>query len=316
MYRPGKILQVGGGYWGNGGGPAGARAGITVDITGGTADPVVAATDPMKYSRHWATSTVMPDGKVLVTGGSRVNAEQGGYVTNPEIWNPDAPSGSQWTEVKVPYEHARLYHSIALLLPDGRIMIGGGGAPGPHNYTDVEYYSPAYLFDGNSPAVRPVVSSAPKKIGYDGAFNLNVTSANPVDKVTLVRNGSVTHGFNNDQNFQELDFTQAGGSLTVTSPQDANYAPPGAYMVFVWSNGTPSLANIVQIDPTVKMESPAPQVVDQFEYPRLPASWPSGDYAATSSQVAAGNSRMSPWKIDSEVQLIRASRGPQWVASA
>ncbi len=154
--------------------------------------------------------------------------------------------------------------------------------------------------------MRPVVSSAPKKIGYDGAFNLNVTSANPVDKVTLVRNGSVTHGFNNDQNFQELDFTQAGGSLTVTSPQDANYAPPGAYMVFVWSNGTPSLANIVQIDPTVKMESPAPQVVDQFEYPRLPASWPSGDYARV-VQVAAGNSRMSPWKIDSEVQLVRAA---------
>ena len=50
---------------------------------------------------------------------------------------------------QIPYEHARLYHSTALLLPDGRIMIGGGGTPGPRNYTDVEYYSPAYLFDGN-----------------------------------------------------------------------------------------------------------------------------------------------------------------------
>ena len=160
MYRPGKILQVGGGWWGNGGGPDGARAGFTVDITGGTANPVVAATQPMKYQRHWATSTVLPDGDVLVTGGGRENNGNGGYVTNAEIWNPDT---GDWTEVAVPYEHARLYHSTALLLPDGRVMIGGGGAPGPRNYTDVEYYSPSYLFDGNEPAVRPVITTAPEQ---------------------------------------------------------------------------------------------------------------------------------------------------------
>lgn len=305
MYRPGKILQVGGGWWANGGGPAGARAGFTVDISGGTADPVVTATDPMKYARHWATSTVMPDGKVLVTGGSRDNNGQAGYVTNPEIWDPEAPSGSQWTEVEVPYEHARLYHSSALLLPDGRIMIGGGGAPGPHNYTDVEYYSPSYLFDGDEPATRPVVTNAPKKIGYNGTFTLS--SDQPVDRVTLVRNGSVTHGFNNDQNFQDLSFTTSGSTVSITSPTDANYAPPGAYMVFVWSGGTPSVAKIVQIDPTTKMDSPAPKVVDQFEYPRLPASWRSGTY--DSVQVDPGSSRMSPWVVNKRVQLLRAIDG-------
>ncbi|WP_374455660.1 LamG-like jellyroll fold domain-containing protein [Nocardioides sp.] len=305
MYRPGKILQVGGGWWANGGGPAGARAGFTVDISGGTASPTVTATDPMKYGRHWATSTVMPDGKVLVTGGSRDNNGQAGYVTNPEIWDPEAPSGSQWTEVKVPYEHARLYHSTALLLPDGRIMIGGGGAPGPHNYTDVEYYSPAYLFDGNQPATRPVVTNAPKKVGYNGTFTLS--SDKPVERVTLVRNGSVTHGFNNDQNFQDLSFTQSGATVSIAGPADANYAPPGAYMVFVWSDGVPSVANIVQVDPQVKVESPAPKVVDQFEYPRLPTSWQSGNY--DSVQVAAGNSRMSPWVVAKQVQLIRANAG-------
>ncbi|MBD3915928.1 ThuA domain-containing protein [Nocardioides hwasunensis] len=302
MYRPGKILQVGGGAWSNGGGGDGARAGFTVDING--ANPTLAATDPMTYARHWPTSTVMPDGNVIVTGGSRANNGNGGYVTNAEIWDPTKPSGQQWTEVKVPHERARLYHSIALLLPDGRIMIGGGGAPGPRNYTDVEYYSPAYLFDGNQPAVRPVVTNAPKKVGYNGSFTMS--TASNVSRVTLVRNGSVTHGFNNDQNFQDLTFSKNGNTLTVNSPSNANFAPPGSYMVFVWdANGTPSVANIVQIDPQVKMDSAAPKVVDQFEYPRLPSGWQSGTYPNT-ADVAAGSGRMAPWEIASAVQLVRA----------
>ncbi|RYC14845.1 LamG-like jellyroll fold domain-containing protein [Nocardioides zhouii] len=307
MYRPGKILQVGGGWWANGGGPAGAKAGFTVDITGGTAQPVVTATQPMKYARHWATSTVMPDGNVIVTGGSRENNGNGGYVTNAEIWNPDS---GQWTEVKVPYEHARLYHSVALLLPDGRIMVGGGGAPGPRNYTDVEFYSPSYLYDGDELATRPDVTAVPKEIGYGGTFTAQ-TTASSVSRVTLVRNGSVTHGFNNDQNFQDLAFTKNGSSLTIESPVDATYAPPGAYMVFVFDeDGTPSVADIVQIDPTVEMDSPAPKVVDQFEYPRLPTSWQSGTYP-NSVDVAPGNGRLSPWEVTRQVQLIRAADGSQ-----
>ncbi len=302
MYRPGKILQVGGGWWGNGGGPDGANAGFTVDITGGTANPVIAATQPMKYKRHWATSTILPDGDVLVTGGGRENNGNGGYVTNAEIWNPDT---GNWTEVAVPYEHARLYHSAAILLPDGRVMMGGGGTPGPRNYTDVEYYSPSYLFDGNEPAVRPVISSAPSKIGYGASFSAAATPG--VSRVTLVRNGSVTHGFNNDQNFQDLEFTQSGGTLSITAPEDGTYAPPGAYMLFVFdANGTPSVAKILDIDPEVQMDSRTPQVVDQFEYPRLPTDWRGGNPAPV-IDVASGNGRMTPWTVDSPVQLVRGT---------
>ena len=302
MYRPGKILQVGGGWWGNGGGPDGARAGFTVDITGGTAEPVIAATEPMKYQRHWATSTVLPDGDVLVTGGGRENNGNGGYVTNAEIWDPET---GDWTEVAVPYEHARLYHSAALLLPDGRVMMGGGGAPGPRSYTDVEYYSPAYLFDGNAPAVRPEITAAPSTIGYAGDFQ--ITASGPVSRVTLVRNGSVTHGFNNDQNFQDLAFSQSGGSVSITAPADGTYAPPGAYMLFVFdADGTPSVAKILDIDPEVAMDSRTPQVVDQFEYPRLPTDWRGGN-PATVVDVAAGNGRMTPWTVESPVQLVRGT---------
>ncbi|GIF72531.1 hypothetical protein Asi02nite_20490 [Asanoa siamensis] len=302
MYRPGKILQVGGGWWANGGGPDGARAGFTVDITGGTASPVVTATRPMKYQRHWATSTVLPDGDVLVTGGGRENNGNGGYVTNAEIWDPDS---GNWTEVAVPYEHARLYHSAALLLPDGRVMMGGGGTPGPRNYTDVEYYSPAYLFNGDQPAPRPVINTAPATIGYNGSFG--ITASGTVSRVTLVRNGSVTHGFNNDQNFQDLAFSQSGGTVTVNAPVNGTYAPPGSYMLFVWdAAGTPSVAKIVKVDPAVKLSQLNPRVVDQFEYPRLPAEWRTANPPAT-VDVPAGNTRMSPWTVDSQVQLVRGT---------
>ncbi len=306
MYRPGKILQVGGGWWANGGGPAGARAGFTVDITGGTASPVVQATEPMKFQRHWPTATVLPDGDVLVTGGSRENNGNGGYVTTAEIWDPDT---GEWTEVKAPHEHARLYHSTALLLPDGRIMIGGGGAPGPRNYTDVEYYSPSYLYDGETLAERPVISKAPKKIGYDGSFGVDVSGT--VSRVTLVRNGSVTHGFNNDQNFQDLEFSQSGGSLSITAPQDGTYAPPGSYMLFVFdADGTPSVAKIVDIDPAVKMDARTPKVVDQFEYPKLPAEWRSANPPMV-IDLAPGNGRIAPWSINEPVQLVRAAAPSQ-----
>ncbi|WP_109509787.1 LamG-like jellyroll fold domain-containing protein [Nocardioides speluncae] len=302
MYRPGKILQVGGGWWGNGGGPDGARAAFTVDITGGTANPVVEATNPMQFKRHWATATVLPDGDVLVTGGSRENNGNGGYVTNAEIWDPDT---GEWTTLEAPYEHARLYHSTALLLPDGRIMIGGGGAPGPRNYTDVEYYSPSYLFDGEQPAVRPEITKAPKKIGYDGAFDIQASG--PVSRVTLVRNGSVTHGFNNDQNFQDLEFSQTGDAVSITAPSDGTYAPPGSYMLFVFdADGTPSVAKIVDIDPQVKMDQRTPKIVDQFEYPRVPAEWRSANPPMV-VDVAPGNGRMAPWAVDSQVQLMRGA---------
>ncbi|WP_369375623.1 LamG-like jellyroll fold domain-containing protein [Promicromonospora sp. Populi] len=260
----------------------------------------------MQYQRHWATSTVLPDGDVIVTGGSRDNNGNGGYVTTAEIWDPDT---GEWSTVDVPYEHARLYHSTALLLPDGRLMVGGGGTPGPRNYTDVEFYSPAYLFDGDEPAVRPEVTGVPKKVGYDGTFDVQTSSA--VSRVTLVRNGSVTHGFNNDQNFQDLAFAQDGDALTIETPVDGTYAPPGAYMVFVFDeDGTPSVADIVQIDPTVEMDARAPHLVDQLEYPRIPAEWRSANPPAV-VDVEPGNGRMSPWEVDSEVQLVRAAAPSQ-----
>lgn len=304
MYRPGQILQVGGGWWTNGGGPAGARAGFTVDLMtdGGTAEPVIEATEPMRYPRHWANSTVLPTGEVLVTGGGTQNNGAQGVATIPELWNPDT---GEWTSDLAPYAHARLYHSTAILLPDGRVMIAGGGAPGPRNYTDAEFYSPPYLFDGDELAPRPAIMDAPDKIGYDGTFDVEV--AGDIAKVALIRNGSVTHGFNNAQSFEELEFARtAEGTLTIQAPADGTYAPPGSYMLFVLdTDGTPSIAAMLEIDPETPMDSRTP-LVDQFEYPRVPAEW-RGENPPMTVEVEAGDGRMAPWTVEAGVELVRGA---------
>ncbi|QTV80399.1 hypothetical protein [Microbacterium sp. NIBRBAC000506063] len=69
---------------------------MVIDITGGTENPQISAIQPMTYHRHWANATVMPDGNVIVTGGSAGNNNNDRYVTNPEIWNPRPVSGRWW----------------------------------------------------------------------------------------------------------------------------------------------------------------------------------------------------------------------------
>src|SRR5205807_8410766 len=113
--------------------------------------------------RLWANGTLLADGGLLITGGSGVNNElididyQAVYI---------APSSG----VFVPAASAsipRLYHSAALLLPDGSVLTGGGGQEGPVDELNAEIYYPYYLYlnDGTGrPALRPTIVSAPSTL--------------------------------------------------------------------------------------------------------------------------------------------------------
>ena len=304
MYQPGKIVQMGGGGSGNNGtGGDGARAGFTVDLTtaGGTAAPVIAPIPPMKYSRHWANSTILPDGRVLVTGGARQNAAGistlDGVVPAPEIWNPVT---NTWSSNLAVYAHGRQYHSAAILLPDGRVMMGGGGSPGPGPYADVEYYTPDYLYDGNALAARPTIDVAPPAVAYGSQFQISVTGG--ASRVTMIRAGSVTHSFDNGQRFFEPTFTTNGSTLTINAPANGTIAPPGTWMIYaIKADGTPSVARLVEINPTTQLVSPTPLLVDQFDTPRVALTQGPG-----SITVAAGSTHLQPWVVTSGVTLTRA----------
>jgi YVTN family beta-propeller protein len=234
MFRPGRILQVG------------AGGTVEIDITGPT--PAVTSTQPTSSERRWVSATVLPDGKVLATGGSRVDNQLTDVNTTAEIWNPDTGTWHQGAAGAL----ARLYHSSALLLPDASVLVSGGGAPGPLNNTNAEIYYPPYLFNSSGQfAPRPEIVTAPSTANVGDALAVQVNGN--IERVTLVKSGSVTHSVNMDQRFLELPYSTSGNMLNAQLPTRTSDTPPGYYLLFVIDDaGVPSEASILSlnIDPT------------------------------------------------------------------
>ena len=165
-------------------------------------------------------------------------------VSQAELWSPVSETWTTMASMQKP----RLYHSIALLLPDGRVLAAGGGrfngVNEPTDQLSSETYSPPYLFKG----IRPAIGSAPQTATYNGTIAVQTPDAARIAAVSLIRLGSVTHAFNRDQRFLQLPFTIVSDALNVQTPANANLAPPGHYMLFILkTNGVPSMAAILQL---------------------------------------------------------------------
>jgi hypothetical protein len=250
MYQPGKILKSG--TWADPefpGRPVTNRS-ATIDMT--ASSPAWQEAAPMKYRRAYQTLTVLPDGKVLATGGQRATdgVDETTGVLPAELWDPQTNTWKTMASSRRP----RLYHSSAILLPDGRVLLAGGGAFGTaKNESSGEIYSPPYLFKGP----RPQVTAAPDAIHYGQSFTVDTPDASRIEKVSLVRMGSVTHNFDMDQRFMELDATIEGDGLRIDGPANANTAPPGYYMVFlVDDQGVPSTGQILKVDSAQDTQAP------------------------------------------------------------
>jgi len=228
MYEPGKIIHAGG-ISGNGIGA------VLIDTTSGT--PVVTRTEDLAQPRRaWASTVLLADGKVMMVGGSYEINDEVTASLGTEMWDPATQKWTQYSR----HELARLYHSTAILLMDGRVLLAGGGSPGPLNNRNGEIFSPPYLFDKNGAlADRPEISYAPDKASWGQTVNIRTNNNSDIQRVTLVKTGSITHGFNMDQRFLELDFVAGANSLSVTMPESGNVAPLGHYLLFVHNaNGT------------------------------------------------------------------------------
>ena len=250
------------------------------------ATPTVAA---LNIKRKYHTATVLPNGQVLVSGGTQCTGGPSfdctdGAAYSPELWTPTPESSTPgtWTILAAPLARPgypsgipRIYHSMAVLLPDARVLIGGGGLPADggelvngtncvpayginnpvecrdYGHKDAEIFSPPYLFkpDGTA-ATQPVIASNPPPIiTYGQQFTVGISNPGTITKASLVRLPSVTHSFNADQRVIFMTPSVNGASsISLTAPAKANDCPPGYYMLFIMnSDGVPSKAKIIQV---------------------------------------------------------------------
>ncbi|MEM6805880.1 MAG: galactose oxidase-like domain-containing protein, partial [Bacteroidota bacterium] len=245
MYDEGKLL-VAGGAPGHERGEIATNNSYTIDIN--TDNAQLKKQPPMQYSRTKTDAVVLPNGEVMVIGG----LERGLIFTDvdarmiPEVWNPQTEQWRPMAAMQTP----RTYHSVALLLADGRVFVGGGGlcgACGTANHPDVEIFSPPYLFDGNGQlASRPVLNTVPNKTVFNSQIEVNTDRA--IASFVLIKASSVTHSTNNEQRRIPLTFTSLGGNNYRLNIPNSNIVPPGNYMLFANdAAGVPSVSKMINI---------------------------------------------------------------------
>ncbi|KAK2467918.1 hypothetical protein APHAL10511_000213 [Amanita phalloides] len=237
--------------------------------------------DDMLEGRTMGQFIILPDQTLLVVNGGR-NGTAGysqatgqtssfaampygeslasGPVGTPAIYNPNAPQGQRWSNAGLATSNiARLYHSSAILLADGSVLIAGSNPNYDVNLTAVfpttyqaEIFHPPYF----SAPVRPVVSGVPSTISYGGPpFDITISaksysgSSNDAANnatVVLQRGGFATHAMNMGQRLMQLNNTftvQNDGTIVVhvaQAPPNPNIFQPGPAFLFVTLHGIPS----------------------------------------------------------------------------
>jgi len=266
MYLPGKVIMAAGGSPPNDSDPVTTTTSV-IDLN--QSSPAWRQTAPMAYGRSQHNLVLLPDGNVLAVGGAAhtsLVATDG--VLPAELWSPTSETWTTMASLQDP----RMYHSIALLLPDGRVLVAGGG----RNSTAVDYptaqvYSPPYLFKGP----RPTITGVSTVTTYGGTLTVQTPDAATIQTVSFIRLASVTHTDNMDQRYIPLNFTAGTGSLAVQSPANANLAPPGDYMLFIVNtNGVPSVAHFVQIGASKNYPLYMPLAVNQSVQPDIRQGYP------------------------------------------
>lgn len=245
MFGPGKILQSAGRTYG----ASASNLAFVVDINGST--PTMTPTGSLKYARTFATGVILPTGEVMAIGGntSQVKFSDEGSVMTPEIWNPATGTWRVAADIQVP----RNYHSVAVLLPEGRVWSGGGGLSGNSaDHQDAQIFTPPMLFNADgTAAARPEITETPAVIGPGLEFTVRATAG--VQRFTFIKLASLTHCVTSDLRFIELPFTEpTPGAYSVQAPANVNVLTPGYWMLFAISpEGPYSVSKTVLVDATL-----------------------------------------------------------------
>ncbi|MFN7564679.1 MAG: galactose oxidase-like domain-containing protein, partial [Prosthecobacter sp.] len=289
MYEAGKVV-VAGGYQSIDNGTI-VKTAFKVDLNSAT--PVITATNAMANARSFANAVVLPNGEVMVVGGNTSGQffSDAGTVFTPEVWNPTTEAWRAMADMTVP----RNYHSLALLLTDGRVWSGGGGLSGDPvtDHQDAQVFTPPQLFNADdTAATRPAITAAPDRIGPGVTFTVNASPG--VQFFSFIRLASLTHSVTTDQRFVKLTHTSpSSGVYSVTSPSSINVLTPGYWMLYaVNASGVWSVSRVIQVtNQTLPIvTNPGQQSVLQNSAVSLPinASTGTGTLSYTANGLPAG----------------------------
>jgi hypothetical protein len=250
----GKVIYIGGGN--NSDTKAPTNAVEVIDLN--EASPVWRPTERMKFARRQHNAVLLPDGTVLVTGGTRGGGgpndgfndlTPGQPVHEAELWDPTT---GKWTELAAEAVD-RCYHSTPVLLPNATVLSAGGGEYRPDNrnandpkdsHSNAQIFFPPYLFQGS----RPDILTSPDEVTYGETFEVGTSKPEEIAHVSWIRLPSVTHSFDQNQRISFLASSIEQQKLTVTAPPNSNVCPPGHYMLFLLNKAkVPSVAKIIKI---------------------------------------------------------------------
>lgn len=203
--------------------------------------PAMTLAMPLSLPRMHLNAVLLPDRTVFVSGGAIHHEQEEGDIARmprlqAEIYEPDANTWRPAATASV----IRMYHSVALLLPDATVVTASGNPPPygnkvpwieqPNEELKLEVYEPPYRFRGP----RPVIAAAPTEWSYGATVNITSTDAARVLWAELIRPGITTHSFDNAQRLVDLPIvTRSVTGLSVTAPIGPTLSPPGWYMLFL-----------------------------------------------------------------------------------
>ncbi|DBB11708.1 TPA: hypothetical protein ACH3X3_005878 [Trebouxia sp. C0006] len=255
-----RILVAGGTseYCANTKSPANNQS-YLIDVSPGANHSIV--TENLAYPRIMGELTNLPDGRVFLCNGAQIGLGGGGgprysnmknFTTVAEVYDPSQPIGQRWTTVgdtQIP----RLYHSVAFLTPNAEVLISGSETSSERR---VQIWTPDYLLNGKP---RPSITSAPSSVAYSGIINISYSNVTVIDRVVLIRPSSATHGLHFDERAVVVNCSSSGStSIACTAPPNSNIAPPGQYMLFILSDGVPSVANYISLPIALSSEAAPP----------------------------------------------------------
>ncbi len=161
----GQVL-VAGGYPVSVSSPSGTNSAELYDPATGT----WSVTGNLSTARFGHTATLLPNGQVLVAGGGNRTGSTENSLNSTELYDPATGIWSSTANLNT----ARVAHT-ATLLPNGKVLVAGGGGPAP-NSTE--------LFDLGLPS--PVLTLNSTKYCTGDSWNLKVNNATPNASMRLI----------------------------------------------------------------------------------------------------------------------------------